>query len=85
MGQGSVKKRRAAAKAKKKGKEGTAMTTDDGASTVLINLAVIEDAASVSETAIDSEPDERVLPSLKAKVCLSAAVEAVSQGVWHKI
>ena len=86
MGQNSVKKQHANAKAKKKEKQGTAVTTDDGASTMLINYAVIP--AATSETAIGSEPEEQVVPSSKAKVsgsCLGAAVEAVSQGVWHKI
>ena len=80
------KKRCANAKAKKKEKQGTAVTTDDGASTMLINYAVIP--AAMSETAIGSELEEQVVPLSKAKVlgsCLSAAVEAMSQGIWHKI
>ena len=85
MGSNSVNKHRAEAKAKKKQKQGIAVTTDDGASTTLINHAETTDA--MSETAIES--DEQVVPSSKAKVrarpCRGATVEAVPQGMWCNI
>jgi hypothetical protein len=85
MGSNAVKKCHTAAKAKKKEKQGTAVTIDDEASTTPINHAETTDA--MSETAFES--DEQVVPLSKAKVsaypCHGATVEAVPQGMWCNI
>lgn len=83
MGSHSVNKRRAEAKAKKKQKKGTAVTADDGASTMPINHAETMDA--MLETVF--ELDEHVMPPSKAKVPArprrGATVEA--EGMWCHI
>jgi hypothetical protein len=81
IGSNAVKKCCTVAKAKKKEKQGTAVTTDDGASTMPINYAETMDA--MLEMAF--ELDKQVVPSSKAKVpthpCHGAIVEAVPQGI----
>jgi len=85
MGQQALKKRRALAQAKKKGKEST-VTTDDEASMLPINHAVTLDA--LSETAIESGEEEAiVMHSSKAKVSARSHLGATVEdgGVWCNI
>jgi len=94
MGQKILKARRALAKAKKKEKQGTVVTTDDGAGMMPINHTVTADTMSemvIEEDDSDLEHVAITMDSSKAKASarsrLGAAVEAVPQdcGVWYNV